>query len=91
MSADLVAVEVFAVALVYWNHLLRHGWYRLSGVYPHRHWEAVGFGAWLSTHACTPDPYVLRAFLEVESNLEQTRQVAFLPHGFQSPVLTHAF
>lgn len=91
MSADLVAVEVLAVALVHWSDLSRHGWHRLSGVYPHHHWEAVGFGEWLSTHACAPDPYILLAFLEVERDLEQARQVAFLPHVFQSPVLTHAF
>lgn len=83
MSADLVAVEMLAVALVYWHDLSRHSWYRLSWVYPHHHWEAVGFGARLSTHACDPDPYILLAFLEVESDLEQVRQVAF-PHVFQS-------
>jgi len=91
MSVDLAAVEVLAVALVYWNDSPRHGWHRLNGVYPHHHWKLVAFGAWLSTPAFVPDPYILLALLEVERGLEQARQFAFLPRVFQAPVLTHAF
>jgi hypothetical protein len=91
MSADLAAVELLAEALVYWNDSSRHGWHRLNGVYPHHQWEPVALGAWLSTPAFVPDPYILLAFLEVEHGREQARRFAFLPHVFQSPVLTHAF
>ena len=91
MGADRVVVEVLAVALVYWNDSLHHGWHRLSGVDSHRRLEAVEFGVWVSTHAFDPDLYFLLAFVEVERDFDQARGVELLLHVSPSLVLTHAF